>query len=98
MMEIGVKRLYYEDFFYWTQRVGGFTAEVMGEILKTRADAMAIINRVLDRGVSQGSTLLSYHAWPDNDPTAWYYYEIIEATNAHEYTGTRPNENWTKIF
>lgn len=42
MMEIGVKRLYYEDFFYWTQRVGGFTAEVMGEILKTRADAMAI--------------------------------------------------------
>ena len=22
MMEIGVKRLYYEDFFYWTQRVG----------------------------------------------------------------------------
>ena len=64
----------------------------------TRADAMAIINRVLDRGVSQGSTLLSYHAWPDNDPTAWYYYEIIEATNAHEYTGTRPNENWTKIF
>ena len=64
----------------------------------TRADAMAIINRVLDRGVSQSSTLLSYHVWPDNDPTAWYYYEIIDATNAHEYTGTRPNENWTKIF
>ena len=64
----------------------------------TRADTMAIINRVLDRGVSQGSTLLSYHVWPDNDPTAWYYYEIIEATNAHEYTGTRPNENWTKLF
>lgn len=42
MMEIGVKKLYLEDFYYWTQRVGGFTAEVMGDILKSKADALAI--------------------------------------------------------
>ena len=63
----------------------------------TRAEAMAIINRVLDRGVSLGSDLLSYKVWPDNSPSDWYYYEIIEATNDHEYTGTRPNENWTSL-
>lgn len=63
----------------------------------TRAEAISIINRVLDRGVSRGSELLSYKVWPDNSPTEWYYYEIIEATNDHEYTGTRPNENWTSL-
>lgn len=63
----------------------------------TRAEAVSIINRVLDRGVSRGSELLSYKVWPDNSPTEWYYYEIIEATNDHEYTGTRPNENWTSL-
>ena len=42
MMEIGVKKLYLQDFYYWTQRVGGFTAEVMGDILKSKADALAI--------------------------------------------------------
>ena len=47
MMEIGVKKLYLEDFYYWTQRVGGFTAEVMGDILKSKADALAI-NLVLN--------------------------------------------------
>ena len=47
MMEIGVKKLYLEDFYYWTQRVGGFTAEVMGDILKAKADALAI-NLVLN--------------------------------------------------
>ena len=47
MMEIGVKKLYLEDFYYWTQRVGGFTAEVMGDSLKSKADALAI-NLVLN--------------------------------------------------
>lgn len=42
MMEIGVKKLYLEDFYYWTQSIGGYTAEVMGEILKSKADALAI--------------------------------------------------------
>ena len=27
---------------YWTQEQGGYTAEMMGEILKTKADTMAI--------------------------------------------------------
>lgn len=42
MMEQCVKNYWLEDFYYWTQELGGYTAEMMGEILKTKADTMAI--------------------------------------------------------
>lgn len=42
MMEQGVKKYYLEDFFYWVEDLGDYTGEVMGEILKTKADTMAI--------------------------------------------------------
>lgn len=43
LLETGVKRLYLEDFFrFCKDQVGGETAEVMCDILATRADAMAI--------------------------------------------------------
>lgn len=63
----------------------------------TRAEAMTIINRVLNRGVNEKSELMNFRVWPDNDPSAWYYYEVIEASNEHEYTGSRPSENWTSL-
>lgn len=62
----------------------------------TRAEAMAIINRALNRGVDETSWLGSYVDWPDNHRSAWYYYEVIEATNNHYYTGSRPSEDWTE--
>lgn len=63
----------------------------------TRAEAMTVINRTLNRGVDESSRLPSFKAWPDNDPSAWYYYEVIEATNRHLYTGSRPSENWLSV-
>ena len=61
----------------------------------TRAEAMKIINTVLHRGVNESSELGDYIKFPDNgDATKWYYYEVIEATNNHEYEGSRPEENW----
>ena len=63
----------------------------------TRAEAMKIMNSVLNRGVNSTSSLGNPKTFPDNsDPSAWYYYEVLEATNDHEYTGHRPNENWTR--
>ncbi|MBR5390467.1 MAG: S-layer homology domain-containing protein [Clostridia bacterium] len=63
-----------------------------------RAEAVAIINRILNRGIDANSTLGSFKNFTDNtDANAWYYYEIIEAANSHEYTGERPSEDWTKI-
>ena len=40
MMEQCVKNYWLGGFYYWTQ--GGYTADMMGEILKTKADTMAI--------------------------------------------------------
>lgn len=42
MMEQCVKNYWLEEFYYWTQEQGGYTADMMGEILKTKADTMAI--------------------------------------------------------
>ena len=42
MMEQGVKKYYLEDFYYWIQEIGDYTGELMSEILKTKADTMAI--------------------------------------------------------
>ena len=64
----------------------------------TRAEAMIILNRVLDRGIDEYSTIPDGVVdWADNDKDDWYYYEVIEATNNHAYTGARPSEDWTSL-
>ena len=38
--------------------------------------------------------------WPDNsDTTAWYYADVQEATNSHDYerVDNKSPETWTKI-
>ena len=65
----------------------------------TRAEAVTIINRMLNRGVDGTSALGSFKTFIDNqDSSKWYYYEIIEGANNHECTGHRPNEQWTKVW
>ena len=51
----------------------------------TRAEAMTVINRMLVRYVREGGLAEGYVEWPDNPQDAWYYYNVIEATNSHEY-------------
>ena len=78
--------------------IGGYPDGTFGPSRSiTRAEAMTIINRVLDRGVNEESALPDFKVWPDNPETAWFYYEVIEATNDHEYTGSRPSEDWTRV-
>lgn len=63
----------------------------------TRAEAMTIINRMLARGTDADGVMTGYKDWPDNVKGEWYYYEVLEATNAHEHTGNRPTEKWTSL-
>jgi hypothetical protein len=67
----------------------------------TRAETMAIINRVLDRKVDETGLIPGYKSFSDNtDKTAWYYYDVIEATNSHDYERQIPGEvleNWTAL-
>lgn len=62
----------------------------------TRAEAMTIINRMLGRGVSKGYVCKGAARYTDNDPGSWYYFEVLEATNDHEYRNARPFEQWIR--
>ncbi len=67
------------------------------EQMITRAEAATMINRALNRGVGEKGILEGTKEWPDNAKTAWYYYEMLEATNDHTYTGSRPSEVWNSL-
>lgn len=52
----------------------------------TRAEAIAIVNRLLGRWPDKSHLLEGMIEWPDNmDTEAWYYADIQEATNSHTY-------------
>ena len=51
----------------------------------TRAEAMTLINRVLERAVEEEHMLEDMLVFIDNVPGTWYYEAVQEATNSHEY-------------
>ena len=66
----------------------------------TRAESMALVNRVLARDPASPDDLLANMIrWPDNmDTGAWYYLDVQEATNSHDYEReTKPTETWTGL-
>ena len=71
--------------------------------LITRAEAMTMVNRTIDRHPDADHLLDDMIVWPDNPETAWYYEQVQEATNSHEYTMNtddeqNPYEIWTKLL
>ena len=54
----------------------------------TRAEVMTLVNRVLERGVDEDGLMEDAIQWADNKPGDWYYYDVQEATNSHEYVRT----------
>jgi len=68
--------------------------------LITRAEAMTMINRVLNRVPEKEDDLLAdMIKWPDNsDKNAWYYLPVQEATNSHNYEmKNHIYEKWTAL-
>ena len=66
----------------------------------TRAEAMAMINRVLQRLPESKADLLDgMIQWSDNaDTSKWYYLAVQEATNSHYYElKANQHEKWTKL-
>ncbi len=63
----------------------------------TRAEAMAIINRVLFRQVNEEGLHPDAIRWPDMKKSDWYYYIVEEATNDHLFVKQEDgkNETWT---
>ena len=66
----------------------------------TRAQAMTMINRVLNRIPEDESDLLpGMNVWPDCNPGDWFYLAVQEATNSHDFEDKAGNyETWTKLM
>ena len=69
----------------------------------TRAEAMTMVNRTIERHPDADHLLDDMITWPDNPETAWYYEQVQEATNSHEYTMNtddeqNPYEIWTELL
>lgn len=72
----------------------------------TRAETIAMVNRLVGRSVDAEGLIPGYIVWPDNDPNAWYYYDIIEATTYHDYERSDRDsknqpfkaENWLEVL
>ena len=68
----------------------------------TRAEAVTIVNRVLNRAPHEDHLLDEdeMNVWPDNVYGAWYYADMQEATNSHDYDWIRVSgervEEWTE--
>ncbi len=68
----------------------------------TRAQAMAVMNRLLGRKLDQRGFLEGTIAWVDNvDKSAWYYADVVEATNSHDCREVTEDgvtfERWTEL-
>lgn len=70
----------------------------------TRAESCAVVNRTLDRRPDAKHLLPAgeMRVWPDNPADGWYYADMQEATNGHEYRwltiGKKKIEDWTAIL
>ncbi len=74
----------------------------------TRAEAAVLLNRVFDRS-ADAQAIEGFedkiYKFKDLDKGAWYYYELVEATNSHELVKrdgkdsmNRTLEKWTKLL
>lgn len=69
----------------------------------TRAESCAVINRTIDRRPHKEllAPVEDMRTWPDNQPDAWYYADMQEATNGHYYRWVTVNgetyEKWTRV-
>lgn len=67
----------------------------------TRAEAMTLINAVLSRKPDTDHLHDDMVQWPDNPITAWYYAQVQEATNSHDYkvrSSYDETEVWVSII
>ena len=70
----------------------------------TRAEAVTMVNRTLDRHPDPDHFQEDMLVWPDNlDTEQWYYADMQEATNSHEYQVKKDAQGneyevWTKVL
>ena len=66
----------------------------------SRAEVTTIVNRMLGRSADKDyidSHEADLRLFPDVSKDYWAYYQIVEATNAHNYEKNGDTENWIKL-
>ena len=66
----------------------------------TRVEVATLLNNVLNHHVESEDDLLDgMITWPDNQPGAWYYFDMQESTNSHFFDRKEAgiNEVWTEL-
>ena len=84
----------------------------IGMLTKSRGEACAIVNRVLNRRPHEEHLLdrEEMNTWPDNTGDRWFYEDVQEASNTHDYdwiledgqtveewTAKLPDPDWAAI-
>ena len=66
----------------------------------TRAEVITIVNRMLGRSADESFVnrhLDDFLLFSDVSRDYWAYYQIVEATNAHDYTKNNAGEEWSNL-
>ena len=66
----------------------------------TRAETATLVNRMINRFPDKENLLPGMIVWPDNPAEKWFYEDIQEATNSHDYEpgGFTFAEVWTYLL
>lgn len=56
-----------------------------------------MVNRILGRSIQAGTVLSGYKSFQDVPASAWYYWDIVEASNSHSHSMDGSTEQWTAI-
>ncbi|MDE7245684.1 MAG: S-layer homology domain-containing protein [Oscillospiraceae bacterium] len=63
----------------------------------TRAETIVMVNRILGRSVSAETVTGGYKTFEDVPVGSWYYWDVVEASNSHNYSRNGSTETWTAL-
>lgn len=63
----------------------------------TRAETIVMVNRILGRSASADTVVKGYKTFSDVPYGAWYYWDVVEASNAHSFDRDGSTEKWTAL-
>lgn len=63
----------------------------------TRAETIVMVNRILGRSASADTVVKGYKTFSDVPTDAWYYWDIVEASNGHSFSMNGSTEKWTAL-
>mgnify|MGYP001097482101 CR=1 FL=1 len=90
----------YIDRAYELGWINGYGTTYAPDRYISRAETVAVLNRVLNRAPQYTSDLTrNYTTFSDVATSAWYYLDVEEAANSHTYTRkTNDYEYWDKLI